>query len=405
MNDLAIRLRQAGAIACAVVTAGVVSGGCGSSPGPSGDAPPACISLKAPLALAIGARANNPAPALTPAVTTLLNSAVDAYKTVTLVRLDGQPKVVFSQALSPGANTQTTKQAKDKYVANLNRVLAGTSQQATDIRAQVQQADPLDALAVAASTVPAGGDVIMMDSGLQTSEPLDFRTGLLSDDPRSIVEFLRQANELPDLKGRHVYFVGLGWTASPQPALSISNRAKVVEIWKEIARAAGATCVATDETANTRSAVANRPPVAIVKPPPPPRPVISCAVVNLGDANHVGFIVNSTTFRDPSGARTTLGQIAKLMLRTGESVTLTGSTSSEGTDQYNNRLSLRRAEAVKAVLLQLGVPAARISAIGDGSHLPGRVNDRGPNGTLLIGPAIEDRKVVAKLTGPKCRNS
>jgi len=62
----------------------------------------------------------------------------------------------------------------------------------------------------------------------------------------------------------------------------------------------------------------------------------------------------------------------------------------------------RRADAVKAVLVQLGVAAGRIATVGDGSHLPGRVNDRGPHGQLLVGPAILDRKVVAKLTGPKC---
>ncbi|MGH3277503.1 MAG: OmpA family protein [Streptosporangiaceae bacterium] len=360
---------------------------------------------RAPVALAVGARSNSPAPALTAQVTDALNSATDAGKTVTLVRLDGRPKVVFSQAVSPGANSQLTKQARDAYVGHLNQVLGGTAQSATDIRAQAPQADLLDALAIASSTVPSGGNVIVMDSGLQTTEPLDFRTGLLSDDPQSIVEFLRQAKELPDLKGRHVYFVGLGWTASPQPTLSIADRARLAAIWYHIATAAGANCVAIDQTANTRSAVPDRPPVAVVTPPPPPGSLRPCSVISLGDANHVGFLFDSTTFRDPSGARATLRQIAGLIMRTHESISLIGSTSSEGSDQYNDSLSLRRANAVKSVLIQLGVPASRITTKGDGSHLPGRVNDRGPGGRLLIGPAIEDRKVVAKLTGPACRNS
>jgi len=244
-----------------------------------------------------------------------------------------------------------------------------------------------------------------MDSGLQTVEPLDFRTGLLSDDPTSIVDYLRQAGELPHLKGRHIYFTGLGWTASPQPTLSISERQKVVQIWEQIAQAAGADCVTVEQTANTANAVPGRPPVAIVTPPPLPPPPTSCSVISLGDANNVGFDFDSTTFRDPTGARATLQRLADVMLQTGESVTLTGSTSSEGSDQYNLALSLHRANAVKAVLVQLGVPANRIQTFGDGSHLPGRLNDRGPNGQLLIGPAIQDRKVVAKLTGPKCQTS
>ncbi len=400
-----IKIGRATAVAAVVAVTGAAAAGCGSGAPASDPALPSCLALKVPVALAIGARSNSPAPAVTSAVTTLLSSAVDAYKMVTLVRVDGQPKIVFSQALAPAANSQLTKQAKDKYVGSLNRVLAGTPQRATDIRAQVPQADLLDALAEAASTVPAGGDVVVMDSGLQTAEPLDFRTGLLGDDPRSIADFLRQAHELPDLTGRHVYFVGLGWTASPQSTLSISDRTKLAAIWDRIATAAGASCVAIDRTANTRAASPQRPPVAIVTPPATPQPPAPCSVISLGDANHVGFVFNSTTFRDPSGARATLRQLARLMQRTGESLTLTGSTSSEGSNQYNLRLSLRRANAVKAVLVQLGVPASRIATVGDGSHLPGRVSDRGPHGQLLIGPAILDRKVVAKLTGPKCRTS
>ena len=361
--------------------------------------------LNVPVALAIGARSNSPIQMLNTTTNTVLNSAIDANQIVTLVRLDGKPKIVFSQAFAPGANSQLTKQARNKYVTNLNQILQGTTQPTTDIRAQAPQADVLDALAEAASTVPAGGDVVIMDSGLQTVEPLDFRTGLLSDDPSSIVDYLRHARELPDLKGRHIDFIGLGWTASPQPALSISLRQKVVQIWEQIAQAAGADCVAVDQTANTSNAVPDRPPVAIVTPPPLPPPPTSCSVVNLGDANNVGFEFDSTTFRDPSGARATLQTVANVLMQTGESVTLTGSTSSEGSDQYNIDLSLRRANAVKAVLVQLGVPASRIQTFGDGSHLPGRLNDRGPNGQLLIGPAIQDRKVVARLTGPKCQTS
>jgi outer membrane protein OmpA-like peptidoglycan-associated protein len=219
------------------------------------------------------------------------------------------------------------------------------------------------------------------------------------------VQYLKRARELPSLKGRNVYFVGLGWTASPQPALSISSRNAVVQIWEQIARAAGARCVGGDEAANTRGAVPNRPPVAIVPLPSPPPALKPCTTISLGDNNHVGFEFNSTTFRDPAGARTTLGKLAHLMLRTGESVTLIGSTSSEGGNKYNNALSLRRANAVKAVLTQFHVPASRITTIGDGSHMPGRLDDRGPNGQLLIGPAIQDRRVVAKLSGSACRSS
>ena len=398
---------------CAAMLAGAGLTGCGSSGGGGGNnggsmnggasGLSTCLAPKAPTALAIGARSNSPQPVLTNSVTAAMNGAINANKQVTIVRLDGNPKVIYSQAFKPvGANTQSRKADYNNYVNNLNAILAGTQRASTDVRAQVPQANVLAALDVAATEVPAGGNVIVMDSGLQTTAPLDFSSGLIVDDPQTITSYLKNANELPNLQGRHVEFVGLGWTAPPQPTLSIADQKKVVQIWNDIATAAGANCVWADPTADTKNAISDRPPVAIVTPPPPPAAPVKCSVTNLDDANNVGFDFDSTTFRDPSGARATLRQLARVILQSGESVTLTGSTSSEGSDGYNQALSLKRADAVKQVLAQLGVSVGRISTFGDGSHLPGRLSDRGPSSQLLIGPAIQNRKVVAKLTGAGC---
>lgn len=396
--------------AIAVLLASTVLAGCGGGGGgstPAGAAAPtgfpSCLSPGRPVALAIGARSNSATPVLSAAVTAAMNSAISANQPVVVVRLDGDPRIVFNQAFNPqGANSQTRQADRNAYITHLNQILQGTSQSATDIRAQVPQANVLQAIEVAASEVPQGGNVIVMDSGLQTTAPLNFATGLLGDAPQSIVDFLKSGRELPNLAGRNVYFTGLGWTAAPQPALDARNRSAVVQIWNDIAAAAGAHCVSIDQSADTQAAVPDRPPVAVVTPPPPPHPPTSCSVTDLSDANNVGFQFDSTTYRDPSGARATLSMLAHVILSTGESVALTGATSSEGSDQYNLSLSLRRAQAVKATLVQLGVPGARITTRGVGSHLQGRLNDRSPNGQLLIGPAIQNRKVVAKLTGPSC---
>lgn len=397
----------------AIALIGVMLAGCSSgtnttsskSSSGSGSFPP-CLMPDEPVGLAIGVRSNNPTPSLSQPgqpVVAVMNSAIAANKQITIVRIDGNPSIVFSQAFNPsGENSQARKADEDAYINDVNDVLAGTTQATTDIKAQTPQADILTALTVAAGAVPAGGNVIVMDSGLQTVAPLDFTTGLLSDDPQTIVDYMKSAHELPDLTGRHVYFIGLGWTAAPQPALGNPYRQKVVEIWEQIAKAAGASCVAINSTPDTATAVPGLPPVSAVMPPQLPQPPVACSATVLNDANHVGFDFASTTFRDPAGARATLQQLADVMIRTGESVVLTGSTSSEGSNQFNLVLSLRRAEAVKAMLVQLSVPASRITTYGDGSHLPGRLNDRGSNGQLLIGPAIQNRKVVAKLTGNGC---
>lgn len=360
----------------------------------------------APVALAIGARSNNPAPSLPSSATSLLTSAINAKKLVSVVRIDGAPQAVFNQPYKQtGANPESQKAGYDTYVNTLNQILAGTKNPDTDIRAQVPQANVLGAIATAADELhPAGGgNLVVLDSGLQTTAPLDFTTGLLADDPQTIASYLKNANELPDLQGIDVEFSGLGFTAAPQQALGIAGQNKVIQIWQAIASAAGAACVTVDTTApGSHAELPGLPDVSVVIPPKPvavPRP---CSVTDLNDANNVGFNFDSTTFRNPSGARATLKKLAGVINSAGESVALTGATSSEGSDQYNQQLSLERANAVKNVLVQLGVPASRITTVGDGSHLPGRLNDRGPNGQLLIGPAIQNRKVVAKLSGASC---
>jgi outer membrane protein OmpA-like peptidoglycan-associated protein len=405
--------------ACAALLAGMGVAGCASNgtgnanSGANGGAGGggstglgSCLAPHVPVALGIGARSNSPQPTLTGTVKTALTSAINANDQVTIVRLDGNPKVVYSQAFSPtSANTQSRKAEYNTYVGTLNQILAGTPAPSTDIRAQAPQANVLQALAIAAGEVGPGGDVIVMDSGLQTTAPLNFTTGLLADDPQTITSFLRKADELPDLTGRHVEFVGLGWTVAPQQGLSIADRGKVGDIWYDIAKAAGASCVSLDQTPDTNAGLSGRPPVSVVTPPPPPQAPVKCSVTNLDDANNVGFDFDSTTFRNRAGADVTLRQLATVITTSGDAVTLTGATSSEGSDAYNTQLSLQRAEKVKAVLMGMGVSGGRITTYGDGAHLPGRLSDRGPNGQLLIGPAIANRKVVARLTGTGCPSS
>jgi hypothetical protein len=128
--------------------------------------------------MAIGARSNNPEPPDLPAdVSAATSSAIDAQQMVTIVRLDGNPHIVFKQALDlSGANSQQKKSDRNNYLNSLNRVLSGTGVPTTDIRAQIPQANVLEALEVAGASVPRGGNVILLDSGLQTAARLPDRS-------------------------------------------------------------------------------------------------------------------------------------------------------------------------------------------------------------------------------------
>jgi len=56
-------------------------------------------------------------------------------------------------------------------------------------------------------------------------------------------------------------------------------------------------------------------------------------------------------------------------------LTLTGHTDNVGSNAVNQRLSVRRAEAVKAYLVQQGVPASKIEVVGRGAEQPIATNN------------------------------
>jgi OOP family OmpA-OmpF porin len=80
-----------------------------------------------------------------------------------------------------------------------------------------------------------------------------------------------------------------------------------------------------------------------------------------------------------------LDEIAKALVDNPSisNVRITGYTDRLGTDAYNQRLSEKRAEAVKNYLVSRGVPASRLSAIGKGEAEPVvQCNDKDRNALI-----------------------
>ncbi|MFZ5862804.1 MAG: peptidoglycan-associated lipoprotein Pal [Nitrospirota bacterium] len=72
-----------------------------------------------------------------------------------------------------------------------------------------------------------------------------------------------------------------------------------------------------------------------------------------------------------AAGRTVLEQNAKWLLSRGSAqVKIEGHADERGTNEYNVALSERRAQAVKRMLIALGVPAANLSTIGHGEEQP-----------------------------------
>jgi OOP family OmpA-OmpF porin len=76
----------------------------------------------------------------------------------------------------------------------------------------------------------------------------------------------------------------------------------------------------------------------------------------------------------PDGKRAIDDALAKLDGVDLEMVIATGHTDSIGTERYNQKLSERRAAAVKAYLVSKGIPASKITTIGKGETQPVATN-------------------------------
>ena len=114
-------------------------------------------------------------------------------------------------------------------------------------------------------------------------------------------------------------------------------------------------------------------PAAPATPAAPARPApasVRQAVVIQADAL---FDFDKSVLR-PDGRKSIDDAMAKMGGVDLEMVIATGHTDSIGSDAYNQRLSERRAAAVKDYLVSKGIPASKITTIGKGESQPVATN-------------------------------
>ena len=115
------------------------------------------------------------------------------------------------------------------------------------------------------------------------------------------------------------------------------------------------------------------PPAAVPPPPPPPPPAPAAAsqVQKITLASKALFDFDKSVLKPEGKAAidseilSKLAQVQKLEL-----VLVTGHTDPIGTQQYNQKLSERRADAVRDYLVSKGVPKDKIETLGMGKTQP-----------------------------------
>lgn len=159
-------------------------------------------------------------------------------------------------------------------------------------------------------------------------------------------------------------------------------------------------------------------PLAAPPPPPPPPPVVTpapppalpppaakpkrCDVAITMQTDET-FAFGKATLA-PAGARTRLESDVRTRLAACaslEAIIIEGHTDRLGGQEYNQKLSERRAEAAKAVLVGMGVPADKIETLGMGKTLPVQScpDSQYKTERALIECLAPNRRVVINIRG------
>jgi OOP family OmpA-OmpF porin len=132
-------------------------------------------------------------------------------------------------------------------------------------------------------------------------------------------------------------------------------------------------------------------PSTVTPPPPPPPPPAPARFERVTLSATELFEFDRADLRQPQAR---LDEIAQA-LSSGNfngNITVTGYTDRLGSDSYNQKLSERRAEAVRNYLVGKGVPANRLTAVGKGESNP-VVNCNDRNQAALIACLAPNRRV------------
>ena len=186
---------------------------------------------------------------------------------------------------------------------------------------------------------------------------------LLNSDPAKLLDQLDAAAMLPQLNGVAVEFYGLGDVAGSQGTLSAQQVQWLKSFWQAFFDRTGAavtfhTDIVSGDALNNGHTVT---PLAAAGAP---------TFVKVS-AEQVAFQPDSTTFLDEAAARAALNGLAEQLKGTSAAhYIVAGSTAQvdNASREGAQALSLARAQAVRDVLVEAGVPADRFTCLGLGNE-------------------------------------
>lgn len=323
-----------------------------------------------------------------PMVHDTIYNTIRHFGYISVVNVDGIPDVALASSfeIDDKYKSAPTERLDLDARAETTSLIAGMQ----SVIATDPEVDYLAALHLAVRTLSSleGYDskiIVVIGTGLSTTGVLNFQNNLISAEPSTIVDLLREKDEIPCFDGITVYWQQMGDVAAPQQTLTSAQRHKLQEIYGGIIEAGGGTFVYNDIIANPVNEGTSYPAVTPVELPADTPISFNSETLDSEAAENVlaepvvlteeqiTFIGDKAEYLYPEEAESVLKPIANFLLSNDVTILLCGTTAGDSNSAYTMKLSQARADAVKQSLVDLGVDPSCIIAVGLGSSDPWHV--------------------------------
>jgi hypothetical protein len=349
------------AVTLSLVLAAITTASCSDFDRP----PPPPRTTPGVLAFVVGGRNNMPKPQLPESMNTVVEDSIRSGDALYVVGVSGQPGLIYEGSTAAKSRKCDTVSACNGVVNEYRRII---KQKIADAKATTPEADTLEAIADAARAMDGSSgakQIVVIDNGLQTTGEMPLVSeGALFTPPDELAQALSNGNRLERrLRGVDITWVGLGAAAPPQTRPDQRPRNNLEALWTKVLTTAGATVHFVGGIGDGPPGHEGMPPVTVVPVKDKPIEPAGCAKIR---EDQVGFIPGRADFWDPAVTRVVLEPIAEALIDGKRAATLVGYVALPE-DPTPDRLSLRRAIAVKTFLVSLGVPESSLTAEGAGT--------------------------------------
>ena len=307
-----------------------------------------------------------------------------SYGRITLICDDGSP---YSCVVD--IPEQQKGLTKAKYISIANEQTKEILEAASRMTAKTEQVNTLKAVQLGARSLKSAvtesdsavitRKMVILDSCLSTTGALDFTQssldGISADD---IIRQLRDIGELPDMSTiDEVTVYTCGDTAGKQPTLTESNRETLKDVWSSLFSACGVTANMKDDLPLSAvydtdalpgvSTVAVEQDSVSISSEEETGEVLQTGVVISFDETSVSFRPGTAELADSDTAHKSLEYVIGFLTSHQDyELLICGTTACWGGEAYCKDLSVRRAEAVRGLLIESGIAEDRLCAAGVG---------------------------------------